>query len=382
MKDQAGAVESIAVTPDGKRLISGGADGILRVWDLPNRKLLHELPGHTLNIEGVALSSDGRLAASAGHDGNVQVWDLSGPEPRRKWIVNAVSTLYSVAFSPDNGRVAVALTDSAVVEYETTSGRLIARNSNPVGKFRGVTYVPGSDGMLLAAGDDGRLRAWDASRDEFLWATPAHATTVWSVACSRDGRFAVTAGSDTTVRVWSLQPPPARSLDSSRGSVSYLFPHANGVLSQTCEAQGQTGEGAWTFRLDGNADAISAHGANTPASAVSPDQRLIAFAAADGSIVLRDRSTNSDRRVAEPPAPPPKFGWPRGDTVRFLQFLPDGRLAALYSDGTLGLIPLAGGAPVFRDRMTSEYTVGLASISRNHLAVAMKSRLRSLRPRT
>jgi WD40 repeat protein len=376
MAGHRGPVECIAVTPDGKRLISGGKDAILRVWDLPARKLLLELPGHTLNIEGVALSSDGRLAASAGHDGNVQVWDLSGPEPRRKWIVNAVSTLYAVAFSPDNGRVAVTLTDSAVIEYETTSGRLIARNSNPVGKFRGVTYVPGSDGMLLAAGDDGRLRAWDTSRDEFLWATPAHSTTVWSVACSRDGRFAVTAGNDTSVRVWSLQAPPARSVDSSRGSVSYLFPHANGVLLQTCLAQGPAGEGAWTFRLDRNADATLAHCADTPATAVSPDQRLIAFAAADGSIVLRNRDTNSDRRVAEPPAPPPQFGWPRGDTVRALQFLSDGRLAAMYSDGTLGLIPLAGGAPVFRDRMSLEYTCGLASISRSHLVVVTKPRLR------
>ena len=126
----------------------------------------------------------------------------------------------------------------------------------------------------------------------------------------------------------------------------------------------------------GTSDPILAHGANTPASAVSPDKRLIAFAAADGSIVLRDRTTNSERVVVKPPPPPPKYGWPRGDSVRALQFLPDGRLAALYSNGTLGLVPLAGGVPVFRERMTSEYTGGLAAISRNHLAVVMRFHVR------
>ena len=156
-----------------------------------------------------------------------------------------------MAFSPDAGRVAVVRADCTVVEFETASGRLLTRNSNAVGVYRGVTYVPGIDGMFLAAGDDGRIRAWDASRDEFLWATPAHAKTIWSLACSPDGRFAVTAGSDTTVRIWSLQPPPTRSLGSSRGSVSYLFPYTNGVLVQTTsEAAGRAGERTWWIRFD------------------------------------------------------------------------------------------------------------------------------------
>ena len=320
MKDQTGAVESIAVTPDGKRLISGGVDGILRVWDLSARKLLHELPGHTQNIEGVAVSPDGRLTASAAFDGNVQVWDLSGPEPRLKWVVNAENSLYAVAFAPDGSRVAVVRGDSSVVEFDAESGRRLGRNSNEVGRYRGVTYVPGIDGMLLAVGDDGRMRAWDASRDEFLWGTTAHPKTVWSVACSPDGRFAVTAGSDTTVRVWSLQPSPARSLDSSRGSVSYVFPDASGVLLQTTtDAVGPAGEAPGPSGWMGMATRSPPIAPFGPPRPSHPTSGLLPTRAGDGTIVLRDRMTNADRRLAPPPTPAPKWGWPTGATVLRLQ---------------------------------------------------------------
>jgi WD40 repeat protein len=230
--------------------------------------------------------------------------------------------------------------------------------------------------MLLAVGDDGRLRAWDADRDEFLWAIPAHTGTIWSVSSSRDGRFAVTAGSDNTLRIWSLRPPAARSLDSSRGSKSYLFSARARILFQTTAvSEWGDGERDWTFRLDGVDGTHTAPGASEPAAAVSADQRLIAHARADGTIVLRDRISGSERSLVALPDPPPRFGWPRGGTIRMMRFLDNERLATAYSDGTLGIVPLSGGVPAFRDRMSDEAHAGLEVISQTRIAVATKSRL-------
>jgi eukaryotic-like serine/threonine-protein kinase len=382
MKGHKGQVESIAITPDDQRLVSGGTDGVLRVWDLPARKLLHELPGHTQNIEGVALSPDGRLAATASFDGNAMVWDISGPEPRRKWVVNAGNTLFAAAFSPDGGRVAVVRADNSVLEYETQTGKLIARNSNPEGKYRAVCYVPGKDDTLLAVGDDGRFRAWNTIRNELLWCTPAHSNTSWSVSCSPDGRFAVTTGSDTTLKVWALnQPPATRILDSSGGRVSYLFPYQNGVLFQTGSSVGPGPvERLWNFRLDGSSDVLSFASAATPATAVSADGKALAYARADGMIVLRDRDSNQEHPLVAPPAPRWKWreGWYPGAVVRNIQFLPDGsgRLAALCFDSTLALIPTTGGPTIYRKQLEGESPFGLAVLSRNRLAVANVSRLR------
>ena len=71
-----GSVDAVAVSADGLRVVSGGDDGMLRVWDLDTGTLLHTLTGHVGSVDAVAVSADGRHAASGGKDGTVRVWDL------------------------------------------------------------------------------------------------------------------------------------------------------------------------------------------------------------------------------------------------------------------------------------------------------------------
>ncbi len=69
-------VNSVALTRDGRRAVSGSWDNTIRVWDVNNGQLLHTLQGHTGLVYGVAVNQDGSLAASASHDNTVKVWDL------------------------------------------------------------------------------------------------------------------------------------------------------------------------------------------------------------------------------------------------------------------------------------------------------------------
>ena len=67
----------MAVSADGRRAVSGGSDGTVRVWDLDTGAPLHTLAGHDGPVEAVAVSADGRRAVSGGDDGTVRVWDLA-----------------------------------------------------------------------------------------------------------------------------------------------------------------------------------------------------------------------------------------------------------------------------------------------------------------
>ena len=67
-------MRSVAWSPDGSRLVSGGGDGTVRVWEAGSGRLLYTLTGHTGRVSAVGWSPDGSRLASVGKDGRLIVW--------------------------------------------------------------------------------------------------------------------------------------------------------------------------------------------------------------------------------------------------------------------------------------------------------------------
>ena len=88
-----------APLPPG-RVLSAGADKLVRVWDTFTGQELFRLVGHTDAVAAVTVSPDGDRAASAGHDGTVRLWDLRLRKELRRFDGHA-GTVLCVAFTPD-----------------------------------------------------------------------------------------------------------------------------------------------------------------------------------------------------------------------------------------------------------------------------------------
>lgn len=69
-------VTCVAVSADGQRIVSGGYDRLLRVWDGTTGKVVHALSGHNHLIECVAISADGQRIVTGSEDKTIKVWDL------------------------------------------------------------------------------------------------------------------------------------------------------------------------------------------------------------------------------------------------------------------------------------------------------------------
>jgi len=105
----------VAFSPDGKRIVSGGADKMVRLWDTnTGQPSGPPLSGHTESVFTVAFSLVGDMIASAGKDKTVRLWNVDTGEPIGEPLTGQSGYILSVAFSPDGQRMASASTDKTI----------------------------------------------------------------------------------------------------------------------------------------------------------------------------------------------------------------------------------------------------------------------------
>lgn len=154
-----GRVTSVALNAARALIASGGANGLVRVWDLasvaPTKHFMRHPAGP---VEAVALSPDGRWVASAA-DYFGRLWSTRDGSLAGEVTVNG--TALAVAFAPDSTRWAVG--DSAGNVFFAVNGeRGFAGSVRAQGAVRAIAFAP--DGRTFASGDEtGHVELWDAA---------------------------------------------------------------------------------------------------------------------------------------------------------------------------------------------------------------------------
>ena len=94
LRGHSGWVDSVAIRPDGRLLVSGSDDGTVKLWSLPDGALLKTLNGHSDQVWSVAISPDGRLLASGSSGRTIMLWSLPDGQPLPTCLmdVNASTT--------------------------------------------------------------------------------------------------------------------------------------------------------------------------------------------------------------------------------------------------------------------------------------------------
>jgi WD40 repeat protein len=196
---------SVAFSPDGKLLASGGTDGLLVLWDTASRRKVDDLTGHSPAWSSLTFSPDGGTVAAGGQDGTVNRWDAATGQPKEPWRWHA-GEVRPVAYSRDGRLLASGGKDGRLLVLDAATGR--RRHA-----FRGsapVTHLAFSpDGQTLASADEApmaTLHLWDLGRGKER-ALTGHTDRILGLAFHPGARKVATASSDDTVRLWDATPP-------------------------------------------------------------------------------------------------------------------------------------------------------------------------------
>lgn len=325
-------VLTLALSPDGKTLASGGLDKTIILWDLASHKTIAQLTGHTNNINSVAFSPDGKLLASASDDKTVIIWDLVthkavatltnhtdkvnsvafGPDGKLLasastdktiilWSVPNFKPVFtlakhsdsvnSVAFSPDGKLLASGSADHTIILWDVTTGdSILSPLTGHTSSVTGVAFSPNGE-RLASSSWDNSVIVWDVATGKKLGSFTDNKTPLWAVRFSPDGTVVAAAGSNGSVLMWNpYNGTSLGQLSGHRDVVYDLEYSADG--KQLYTASGDRSLGIWS------ATPSKAWGTmlpNVPAdiwsTALSPDAKTLAEGDASGNIFLFDTST-------------------------------------------------------------------------------------------
>jgi formylglycine-generating enzyme required for sulfatase activity len=149
-----GAVKCVALTPDGKRAISGSDDKTLKVWDTDSGKLLRTFQGHSRYVYCVALTPDGKRAISGSYDRTLKVWDTDSGKLLQT-LQGHSGYVSCVALTPDGKRAISGSGDNTLKVWDIFSGKLLATYELDDTVY-GIAINP--DGKtVIAGGGSGRV---------------------------------------------------------------------------------------------------------------------------------------------------------------------------------------------------------------------------------
>jgi WD40 repeat protein len=272
--------------PDGKTLATGGAAGVLKLWDLASGNLRSASPPSREPLRCAAFAPDGQTVAIGRLSGTMTVWDARSAKPLKS-VKEHSGAIRSVSFSPDGKRLVTSGQDRSLTVWETatwTPVRSLVEQPQPI-----LSSAISPDGKLLAlalgdparTGTEGGVRLFEFDTLTERGSLPGFSGVMWTVAFSPDGQT-LAVGTGPTVWLWD---PATRRIRAT-----LKVSHNVRILAFAPDGKTLVTVGALTNRATRQVEGagqlfdvaslqpramVGSHGQQIVGMSVSPDGRLL-----------------------------------------------------------------------------------------------------------
>lgn len=293
-----------AIDPNGRRVAAATAGGTLIVWDVASGALLHNIAAFDVRATAVRFSRSGAVIVATGNGGQIGTWDAATGKVLRKWIAGADRT-DRLEVSYDD-RLVACVAGNTVTVWELATGKHV-RTINPSAGYARqimadwVGFSRDSESIYVA--NDDRVGVWSIATGKPLRVLEGGQYVGLRMAVSPDGNLIAAAGGYgpgsrgggiSPVKVWSLAtgekvaefetPSFVYSIEFSPDSTQVLWTNKLAALI----SDAQTGEHQVVLK-----------GVSLPVKAVAlgPHGQLALFAGGDNRVKVVDLASGQVVRM-------------------------------------------------------------------------------------
>jgi len=184
-------------------LATGSSDGSIQLWNVEQSNPIRELPGHEDGIMGMVFTPDGQTLISGSADGFVKLWDMNTGSQRASWRAQELDKGFScLACSPDGATLATGNLNRTIKIWDlaTHEERFTLPES---GGVRAMSFADGGNKLVVANGQGG-ITIWDCGSQQTIESLEGTEWPVLSMAATADGKKLIAGSLEGSVNLWEL----------------------------------------------------------------------------------------------------------------------------------------------------------------------------------
>jgi len=287
-------IYSVAYSPQGDQLVSGGEGMTVRLWDVETGECRQVMTGHTGGVGKVLFSPKGDYIASASSDKTVRLWSVESGSSR-KISKHHGGGVMDLKYSPKRNQVASCSSDSTIQLWDAATGVHSRTLTGHRGCVNTISYSPQED-QLVSCSLDNTVRLWDVESGACLHTLTGFTNGACDVTFSPRGDQIASAGVANDVFLWNVKTGECQHILAGHNDYARVVRYSpQGGQSASAGMSGTLR--LWDVETGACQRTLTGHSERIRRIEYSPDGNQIASASDDKTVRLWDVKTGIYRYI-------------------------------------------------------------------------------------